>query len=134
MKIQWRRVPIRELPRTIIRGRILCAVVSAIPITIAFSLMPFLIIRLVQTNQMGIWFYIAMQILLVPLSWIWMSIVYGLFLRPEYYYRIHLEGYDVCLGCGYWLRGLDESIKKCPECGTERKTFGEDKQTKAGPV
>lgn len=31
------------------------------------------------------------------------------------------HGYDVCLKCGYWLRGLGETIERCPECGTIRE-------------
>lgn len=30
-------------------------------------------------------------------------------------------GYDVCPGCGYWLRGLNESVMRCPECGAVRE-------------
>lgn len=30
-------------------------------------------------------------------------------------------GFDVCLDCGYWLRGLDPNIEKCPECGADRQ-------------
>lgn len=30
-------------------------------------------------------------------------------------------GYDVCVHCGYWLRGLDEDVKRCPECGSGRE-------------
>lgn len=29
-------------------------------------------------------------------------------------------GYDLCLKCGYWLRGLDDDITRCPECGSPR--------------
>jgi hypothetical protein len=29
-------------------------------------------------------------------------------------------GYDLCLECGYWLHGLTDDIKRCPECGTPR--------------
>ncbi len=29
--------------------------------------------------------------------------------------------FDVCLKCGYWLRGLDDSVERCPECGTLRE-------------
>ena len=48
-------------------------------------------------------------------------------------------GYEVCPYCGYWLRGLDQSVTKCPECGSQREpmpdlpewvltgTFDEDK-------
>src|SRR5437870_3313626 len=30
-------------------------------------------------------------------------------------------GYDVCVHCGYWLRGLAENAKNCPECGKPRQ-------------
>ena len=26
-------------------------------------------------------------------------------------------GYNVCLKCGYWLKGLDDRTPSCPECG-----------------
>lgn len=29
-------------------------------------------------------------------------------------------GRDVCVECGYWLRGLGNEISQCPECGTPR--------------
>ena len=32
-------------------------------------------------------------------------------------------GYDLCIHCGYELRGLDTSIGRCPECGAEREAF-----------
>lgn len=30
-------------------------------------------------------------------------------------------GYDVCIGCGYRLRGLNDDIARCPECGHPRE-------------
>lgn len=29
-------------------------------------------------------------------------------------------GRDVCVECGYWLRGLDNHVTRCPECGAGR--------------
>lgn len=29
-------------------------------------------------------------------------------------------GRDVCTECGYWLRGLDDEVTRCPECGGAR--------------
>lgn len=31
------------------------------------------------------------------------------------------KGFDVCVHCGYWLRGLGGDVKQCPECGAERE-------------
>ncbi|MCP4591994.1 MAG: hypothetical protein GY842_14765 [bacterium] len=31
------------------------------------------------------------------------------------------HGYDVCVKCGYWLRGLGDEIIRCPECGARRE-------------
>lgn len=30
-------------------------------------------------------------------------------------------GRDVCVRCGYWLRGLADEVSVCPECGTDRE-------------
>jgi hypothetical protein len=32
-------------------------------------------------------------------------------------------GYDVCPGCGYWLHGLNDDVKRCPECGAQREAM-----------
>lgn len=39
---------------------------------------------------------------------------------PHYRLAVRELGYDVCVGCGYWMRGLDRSVKTCPECGYAR--------------
>jgi len=37
---------------------------------------------------------------------------------PCVYRATRDRGHDVCLGCGYWLRGLGSEAARCPECGT----------------
>lgn len=39
---------------------------------------------------------------------------------PCVYRATRMAGMDVCLRCGYWLRGLAESEIHCPECGAIR--------------
>jgi len=34
-------------------------------------------------------------------------------------------GREVCVRCGYWLRGLKDEVTACPECGTEREPMPE---------
>src|SRR5262245_55281008 len=38
---------------------------------------------------------------------------------------LHDLGYPVCGECGYLLHGLVEGVKRCPECGAERKAMPE---------
>jgi ssDNA-binding Zn-finger/Zn-ribbon topoisomerase 1 len=40
--------------------------------------------------------------------------------RPNVAAALREIGYDVCPRCGYWLRGLDETCARCPECGEAR--------------
>ena len=40
---------------------------------------------------------------------------------PCVYRATRGHGYDVCAKCGYWLRGLGDDIKRCPECGCARR-------------
>ena len=42
---------------------------------------------------------------------------------PHYRRAVRELGIDVCVGCGYWLRGLDEQVKECPECGLLRSSI-----------
>lgn len=39
---------------------------------------------------------------------------------PCVYRAMRQNGYDVCVGCGYWLKGLGAESKNCPECGAAR--------------
>jgi DNA-directed RNA polymerase subunit RPC12/RpoP len=43
---------------------------------------------------------------------------------PCVFRELREDGYDVCLRCGYWLRGLGEDIETCPECGSQRVPLG----------
>lgn len=44
---------------------------------------------------------------------------------PCAYRATRRHGYDVCVRCGYWLRGLDDDTKHCPECGSAREPVPE---------
>jgi len=43
---------------------------------------------------------------------------------PCVFRELREDGYDVCLRCGYLLRGLGEDIETCPECGSQRVPLG----------
>ena len=52
-------------------------------------------------------------------------VVLYLFMRatrfaPCVYAELRARGFDVCTSCGYWLRDLDNSVDRCPECGNAR--------------
>ena len=44
---------------------------------------------------------------------------------PCAYRATRRHGYDVCVRCGYWLRGLDDDTRHCPECGSAREPIPE---------
>jgi hypothetical protein len=33
------------------------------------------------------------------------------------------QGYELCLECGYWLKGLPADAGRCPECGAARSVY-----------
>ena len=42
---------------------------------------------------------------------------------PCVYRATRGRAYDVCFKCGYWLKGLSDDVKRCPECGTQREAM-----------
>ena len=44
---------------------------------------------------------------------------------PCVYQATRNLGFDLCLKCGYWLRGLDAEVRQCPECGAPREGMPE---------
>lgn len=128
MKILWHPIPVWKMPQPLRRGRIVFSLLIPAPLLLALLFYSYSSQLL---HNLSLWSGLLQM--LIPFTlvyWIWGCLIYGLFLRHEHYYRIRLEGFDVCLDCGYWLRGLDETIKACPECGTERKVFDEDDHLK----
>ncbi len=39
------------------------------------------------------------------------------------------HGYDLCVACGYELRGLGDKVERCPECGSWREAMPEQATT-----
>ncbi len=137
-KVIWRRVPLRTLPSSMRRGRFVYAFGIMLPGVVFYSLFN-LDVAGSDLFSSGVGLFVAL-LLFAPTLWIWGCLLYGLFSRPEHYYRIRLEGFDICLKCGYWLRGLGDEITYCPECGTKREPMpepageaGPDDQRKEGP-
>ncbi len=117
-KAAWRRVPLQTLPssmrREMRRGRIICIFGVVLPGSVYNSVL--------DLFSSGVGLFVPL-LLFVPIVWIWGCLLYGLFSRPEHYYRIRLEGFDICVKCGYWLRGLGEDVSNCPECGAKREAM-----------
>lgn len=53
--------------------------------------------------------WIPLLLSAVPTVWLWM--------------RVRQTARGLCRTCGYDLRGLNEAISRCPECGTAREGF-----------
>ena len=119
-KLAWRRVPLRTLPSSMRRGRFVCTFgVIMLPVVVFPSLFN-LAVAEVDLFSSGVGLFVLLLVF-APTLWIWGCLLYGFVSRPEHYHRIRLEGFDVCLKCGYWLRGLGDEISNCPECGTKRE-------------
>lgn len=63
---------------------------------------------------------IAMGVLLL-LFWPWCAWMYRSLYVVPVRKAMRESGYDLCLGCGYELRGLDDTVERCPECGAPRE-------------
>ncbi len=74
------------------------------------------------------WFLLGMSLAITPaillgqvvLSWFLLALLGRLSWRPTVIMMMRRRGIEVCFGCGYWLRGLDEATECCPECGRAR--------------
>ena len=120
-KLAWRRVPILKLPVSLRWRRIVFGFGTALPgvvvLPVAVLAIANIELRISRVGQ----FVPLLLLLAAPTFWIWVCALYGFVLRTEHYHRIRLEGFDICLKCGYWLRGLGDEISNCPECGAERE-------------
>jgi hypothetical protein len=63
----------------------------------------------------GIVFIVSVAVL-----WLTRTTIVNTQLGPLYRRELRARGYDICIQCGYWLRGLGDEVKNCPECGAER--------------
>ncbi len=50
---------------------------------------------------------------------------------PCVYRAMREHGYDICVKCGYWLRGLPDDSHRCPECGTDIRGAGTARQVRS---
>jgi hypothetical protein len=70
----------------------------------------------------------------VPTAWLILSCMVVAFVVAvawvNLYLRLHRRqlreamrrrGFELCTGCGYWLKGLGEDVEHCPECGRSRE-------------
>ena len=70
------------------------------------------------------WAFAVVSLLVWPYSaWVYRT----LYIKPvRQAMRDH--GYDLCISCGYELRGLGDEVERCPECGSSREAMPKPKQ------
>ena len=66
------------------------------------------------------WFVLLLVSVQLPVTWVLITLVGRIAWKPRVYAALRELGYDVCSRCGYWLRGLNDDVGHCPECGSER--------------
>ncbi len=65
-------------------------------------------------------YLIGLCVILV-VFWPWSAWVYGhVYVKPVRR-ALRERGIDLCISCGYDLRGTGEDVGRCPECGAERE-------------
>jgi hypothetical protein len=68
------------------------------------------------------WWTVFVAFLLAAALFLWLSSVTKRWsMIPELRREVRRRGYEICLKCGYWLRGLDERADRFPECGAKRE-------------
>jgi hypothetical protein len=71
-----------------------------------------------------VWLVLACMIVAVGVSLAWIQIHWRMH-RRRLREAMRAHGFELCLECGYWLKGLGSESAHCPECGAERYTPGE---------
>jgi hypothetical protein len=90
-----------------------------IPLNLILNLVPALIRELTGRSAywhwpMAIGIYVICAVAAIALLQRWRF-------APLVRVIVREHGYDVCIKCGYWLRGLDARVDRCPECGAKRE-------------
>ena len=117
LRISFKMIPIWRLPRSVRRGRYIFALAM-----VPFGLMPMLPFLIARPGiPTGLLMYLPVPFAF--LVWAGGCFLYGLTCRREYMHRLRVSGFEVCLQCGYWLRGLGDDVKRCPECGAAREAM-----------
>jgi hypothetical protein len=70
------------------------------------------------------WITVICAVLAAIVSAIWVNIYLRLH-RRQFREAMRRRGFELCLGCGYWLKGLSDDITHCPECGRDRESRAE---------
>lgn len=66
--------------------------------------------------------YFIGLVVIVVVCWPWSAWMYrSMYIKPIR--KVMREvGFDLCIECGYDLRGHDSTMPRCPECGAERQS------------
>jgi predicted RNA-binding Zn-ribbon protein involved in translation (DUF1610 family) len=72
-----------------------------------------------RTFPLGIWLLGMSALTAIIVGVLYHSLMEP-FHRQEVRAAMARRGFEICSACGYWLKGLREDSKRCPECGAER--------------
>ena len=93
----------------------LLAFLISLPLIFGWIFLLFLIGLVIPLN-------VARFPLMIAGSWVIVTALSWRYARGATFAALREMGYDVCLNCGYWLRGLGDEVNQCPECGWGRET------------
>jgi hypothetical protein len=113
-----------------VRERRTLVLISTTAAALVLTLLAILVLAAAPTGGNAVPLIVAMvAVSLIPLL-VTIPLTRRLYLR-QVRRALREMGYDVCVECGYWLRGLerrDDDVApddpRCPECGAERPALG----------
>lgn len=124
LKINMRLIWIGRLPRKVRNGRSVFALMMFVGYALILPATCRWFAQQVGTSGISLGLLAAF---LFAFCWVWCIVSLGLSCRREFRYRTRLQGFEVCIGCGYWFRGLEDAVRQCPGCGAARETMPVDR-------
>jgi hypothetical protein len=74
----------------------------------------------VTSNYYNLFGFVT-TLVMIGVAWVTNAFVGRWLYGKAHYQALREMGFDVCANCGYWLRGLDDNVRQCPECGAARE-------------
>ena len=101
---------------------LIISLITATCLGVLFAAVMFLLDQKLLGNMYFIVLFAA-PLVLIAITWIVNAFVGRWLYGKAQRHALREMGYEVCLACGYYLRGLSDDVQQCPECGAARESL-----------